>query len=64
MLIGLGMSEDPANNPYPATMTVGWSASDPINTDTVAFDLTIIPEPATIALLVAGVLVTRLRRRR
>ena len=48
----------------PATLTVGWSNSDPINTDVVGFDLTIIPEPATIALLVAGALVTRLRRRR
>jgi len=48
----------------PGTMTVGWSASDPVNTDTVAFELTIIPEPATIALLVAGALVTRVRRRR
>jgi len=50
--------------PYTAMMTVGWSQSPVINTDTVAFDLTIIPEPATLALLLGGCLITRVRRRR
>ena len=49
--------------PYAATMTVGWSASDPINTDTVGFDLMLVPEPATVALLAVG-LVTLIRRRK
>ena len=49
---------------YPnAKMTVGWSASDPRNTDTTTFDLTIVPEPATVALLAVG-LVTLIRRRK
>jgi hypothetical protein len=46
-----------------ATMTVGWSASDPINTDTALFDLALVPEPGTVALLAVG-LVTLIRRRK
>ncbi len=50
---------------YPhAKMTVGWSASDPVNTNTAEFDFTLVPEPATIALLLAGCLATGMRRRR
>jgi len=45
-------------------MTVGWSQSDPVNTDTAEFGFRIVPEPATIALLLAGCLVTGMRRRR
>jgi len=53
-----------ADGHYPnAKMTVGWSASDPRNTDTTTFDLTIVPEPATVALLAVG-LVTLIRRRK
>lgn len=46
-----------------ATMTVGWSASDPVNMDTTTFNLTLVPEPATVALLAVG-LVTLIRRRK
>ena len=49
---------------YTAKMTVGWSQSDPVNTDTAEFGFRIVPEPATIALLLAGCLVTGMRRRR
>ena len=48
---------------FTARMTVGWSNSDPINTDTALFDLTLVPEPATVALLAVG-LVTLIRRRK
>ena len=53
-----------ADGHYPnAQMAVGWSASDPRNTDTTTFDLTLVPEPATVALLAVG-LVTLIRRRK
>ena len=60
LLTGMGIAE----GHYPAArMTVGWSASDPINTDTALFDLTLVPEPGTVALLAVG-LVTLIRRRK
>lgn len=59
LLSGMGI----ADGSYTATMTVGWSASDPVNTDTTTFDLTLVPEPATVALLAVG-LVTLIRRRK
>jgi len=52
-----------ADGPHLAAMTVGWSASDPINTSTAEFTLTLVPEPATVALLAVG-LVTLIRRRK
>ena len=52
-----------ADGVYTAEMTVGWSASDPVNTSTTTFGLTIVPEPATVALLAVG-LVTLIRRRK
>ncbi len=54
---------DIADGAYTATMTVGWSASDPVNTSTTTFGLTLVPEPATVALLAVG-LVTLIRRRK
>ncbi len=60
-LIDLGLAE----GVYPmASMAVGWSQSEPVNKDEVTFEFEIIPEPATIALLVVGALVARVRRRR
>ena len=49
------------NVPYVARMTVGWSASDPMNLSTDTFNLTLVPEPGTLALLALGSL-TLLRR--
>jgi len=48
---------------YTAKMTVGWSASDPINQSTATFGLSLVPEPGTVALLALG-LVTLIRRRK
>ena len=59
LLSGLGI----ADGSYTARMTVGWSASDPVNTDTATFGLTLVPEPGTVALLAVG-LVTLIRRRK
>ena len=59
LLSGMGIPD----GVYTARMTVGWSASDPINTDTALFDLTLVPEPGTVALLAVG-LVTLIRRRK
>ena len=47
----------------PVTVTVGWSASDPGNLDTATFDVLLVPEPATLALLAAGAASVWMRRR-
>lgn len=60
-LIDLGLEE----GIYPdASMAVAWVTSPATNEDDVTFEFEIFPEPATIALLVAGCLLTRIRRRR
>ncbi|MBE3071196.1 MAG: PEP-CTERM sorting domain-containing protein, partial [Planctomycetes bacterium] len=52
------------NVPYTASLRVSWQASPAATEDTTTFDFMMVPEPATMALLGVGGLVTLLRRRR
>jgi len=47
----------------PVEVTVGWSASDPVNQSSAMFDVNLMPEPATMALLGLGLAVLARRRK-
>ncbi|MBE3070025.1 MAG: PEP-CTERM sorting domain-containing protein [Planctomycetes bacterium] len=49
---------------YPATLRVAWQESPALTEDEITFDFEVLPEPATMALLGIGGLMTLLRRRR
>lgn len=52
---------------YMATMAVGWAQSDRINESEAPFELTLVPEPATLGLIAVGFVLSvvgRVRRRR
>lgn len=49
---------------YTASLRTSWQESPAVTEDTVTFDFMMVPEPATMALLGLGGLVTLLRRRR
>ena len=60
-LVGMGLVEGVE---YHAQMAVGWAASDPVNVTSDGFTLTLVPEPATLALLALGSVASLIRRRR